>query len=74
MMYFDGIFGHISQFLNPDLDPDLDHLRGGPSHGDNTCKKIKVNRTDSFSYAPRQTYIDTQTQMYYPRTPLQEQG
>ena len=50
----------FNKFSSPDPEPDPDHLR---SHGDNT-------------YAPEQTYkhIDKQTQMHYPRTPLQERG
>ena len=39
----------LNKFLSPVLDPDPDHLRGGPSHGHNTsCVKNQVNRSDSF--------------------------
>ena len=45
-------------------DPDPDHLRGGPNHGENTsCVKKQVNRAIVFSYVPGRTV--KQTQMYY---------
>ena len=44
----------FNKFLSPDLDTNPDHLRGGPSHGDNTSSLKKSS--DSFlSYAPWHT-------------------
>ena len=36
----------LSTFLSPDLDPDPDHLRGGPTHGENiSCIKKSDRQT-----------------------------
>ena len=49
----------FNKFLSPDPDPNPDHLRGGPSHGDNTsCVKNQVNRGTSFELC---VLIDKQT-------------
>ena len=55
LAFLDGIFSPISQWwriLNKFLSRDPDHLRGGPSHRDNTVILLvymnQVNRSDSF--------------------------
>ena len=51
--YFDGIFflSHngeesFNTFLSPNPDSDPDHLRGGPSHGDNFIHDFYIFKTD----------------------------
>ena len=54
----------FNKFLS--LDPDLDHRRRGPSHGDNTsCVQNKSIGAIVFELRVR---TDRQTQMHYPRS------
>ena len=73
MAYFDGIFSgeeFLNKLLNPDADPDPDHLRGGQSHSYNTsCVKKSSQSKQVFELHVR---TDKHTQMHYPRTPLRE--
>ena len=61
MAYCHGIFCTINgeesftEILSPDPDPD--HLRGGPSYGDNTsCVKNRVNLSDTFENVKSQLF------------------
>ena len=69
MAYF-VIHPNGEESLGTFLSPDPSHLGGVPIHGYNTSGVKKSSQTEKYflSYASRQT------QMHYPRTPLQKRG
>ena len=62
-----------SKFWSQDADPDLDNLRGEPSHGYNrSC--VKTIRSIGAIVFELFAQTDKQTKIHYPRTPLRERG